>query len=315
MGKDASRETEQRRSNDDKRRESSLEWEQLLWPMYEEGFRHRERWRKRTKEAVDSVTDWAKRDKMGRSFLRTPFPYMASDSRTPTDDDLPWMYLIVGMKLEVFFGLKHVFIREDVYMDLAGHYHLLQQSVLGMVHRGASQRDYRTWWLHIQKDLESAPSPPVHGKGPSAGPTQEHNLPDLRTQGPPDTRSSSQTPGAGLPPAQTRRKTRAQNIAIICGYLEGHPEATNSDIARGTGIDRSQVSRLRKEMKALYPQGGRPGRGTSKDESAEATTSHTCGKCHDPFAGPWHCTLCCSEVEDECRTCHFTNSHPADAIP
>jgi hypothetical protein len=314
MGKDAPRETEQR-SDDDQRRELIQIWEQLLWPMYEEGFRHREHWRQRTKEAVESVTDWARRDETGRVFLRTPFPYMACDSRTLTDDDLPWMYLIVGMKLEVFFGLKHVFIAEDVYMDLAGHYHLLQQSVWGMVHRAASRRDYRTWWLHIQKDLESAPAAAIHGKGLSAGPTQEYNVSHLRTQAPADTRASSQTPGAELPIVRRRRKTRAENIASICGYLEGRPDATNADIARGTGIDRSQVSKLRKQMKSLYPQGRCPGRGTDADESIEDTPSHTCGKCHDPFAGPWHCTLCSCTVEDECRTCHFTNSHPADAVP
>ena len=196
-------------------------WEQVFWPMYEEGFQHQEHWHRRSEEALDSLMDWIGQLATSRRVIQTPFPYMQIDARQPTASDLLWMYLVVGIKLEECFGLKHVFVPDEAYMKLVGERTQLRWSVWGIVHGGASLRDFKAWWLHIQRDLRTAPGRSV--SGPIAG--------NLGTPGAQDDHALPQTANPDPPSPRRRRRTRAENIACICGYLEKHPDATNAEIA------------------------------------------------------------------------------------
>jgi hypothetical protein len=136
---------------------------------------------------------------------------------------------------------------------------------------------------------------------------------------------SSPTPPPA-PPAEVEpetdsrpnRKSKFAKTAAIAEHLHAHPTASSQEVSKATGIDASDVRRLwgplkkaLKEGKAAKPSGWRDADGNIEavDESA------SCGICHDPIREPFECESCKEVIRGECRTCHFTQTHPDEAMP
>ena len=111
---------------------------------------------------------------------------------------------------------------------------------------------------------------------------------------------------------KSKRKTKNEKIALITDALTDNPNATSAEIGRAKGIDESDVRKLWGTIKERMKTGRRH-RGQSKTDIADPSAS--CKDCNAPLSGSFECKFCKNIVVGECKTCHYTNEHPEDAIP
>lgn len=118
-------------------------------------------------------------------------------------------------------------------------------------------------------------------------------------------------------PPTNQRKTKYEKIAAIAKYLQAKPNATSKVIGEAIGIDDSDVRHLwrpikkaMKEGKSALPSGYKnDGRIDGVDESA------ACKYCRVPLGTSFECSECADIITGECKTCHFTQTHPDLATP
>ena len=113
-----------------------------------------------------------------------------------------------------------------------------------------------------------------------------------------------------------KRKTKAEKMALIVDALDKNPNATSVEIGRETGLSDSNVRQHWKGVKRMLKTGVIP-RGSKKDGlivcNAPSASCSICGG--DTLSEPFECKICKEIVSGECKTCHYTNEHPEDAIP
>jgi hypothetical protein len=112
--------------------------------------------------------------------------------------------------------------------------------------------------------------------------------------------------------APVKRKTKVEKTALIIDVLKSNPNAKSAEIELLTGIDESNVRKLWKGPKERM-KAGKVCRGQNKTDIQDPSAS--CSICNDPLSGPFECEICKKIISGECKTCHYTNEHPEDAIP
>jgi hypothetical protein len=119
---------------------------------------------------------------------------------------------------------------------------------------------------------------------------------------------------------RTGRKSKFTKIALIAEYLRLHPAALSREISAATGIHEADVRRLwgpikkaQREGRYFRPRGPRDAHGQVRP-TGKTASCHICG---DPIREPFQCTECEGQplILDECKTCHYTNTHPDKATP
>lgn len=135
-------------------RKNMTQWQTELREAYNIGLAHKEYWQKNVIEAIKSLRQWYDNFTKGNISARYPLPYMKDNSRLPDTEDLPWMYLVLGMKLQEIYSLKRVFIPENVEIEMVGLWNLLEKPVWGIVHGAGSLEDFKTWWGIVKRDIE-----------------------------------------------------------------------------------------------------------------------------------------------------------------
>ena len=114
------------------------------------------------------------------------------------------------------------------------------------------------------------------------------------------------------------RKRRHEKIAAIAAFMEPRPHATSSQVADATGIPASEVRNLWGPIKKRLrkPKGDKPKGHKTDDGRIEAVDdSAICHTCEIPLGAPFECRECGQIIKGECKTCHYTNTHPEKAIP
>ncbi len=130
------------------------QWQSELREAFNIGFAHKEYWQKNTTEVIKSLKQWYADFIEGNISARYPLPYMKDNSRPPDTEDLYWMYLVLGIKLQDVYGLKYIFIPEDVETEMVGLWSLIEKPVWGIVHSAGSLEDFKTWWGIVKRDIE-----------------------------------------------------------------------------------------------------------------------------------------------------------------
>lgn len=115
----------------------------------------------------------------------------------------------------------------------------------------------------------------------------------------------------------TRRKTRFQKTAAIAKYLEARPTSSSKEVGKATGIDDSDVRHLWGPIKRAVKEGKSPlPDGYKYEGRTEAVDlSASCKYCREPLVSSFECNECRGIIVGECKTCHFTQSHPEKAVP
>lgn len=123
-------------------------------------------------------------------------------------------------------------------------------------------------------------------------------------------KSLSETSGNKIKP-----KSKSVKIALIAAYIKEHPEANSPEIAKSTGINGSDVRHLWKPIKQTLRKGKRDRPVTDKKTGEAIDVSASCNICRMPLSKPFECKICKDIITGECKTCHYTNTHPDDATP
>ena len=135
--------------------------------------------------------------------------------------------------------------------------------------------------------------------------------------------ASTKQPGSGgaestgTNTGKPKRKSKFEKIALISAYRKANATATSAEIGKATKIHESDVRRLWQPINKAFQEGKRRrltgskhnGRTELEDESA------SCKICGIPLRESFECELCKQIITGECQTCHYTNTHPKDAIP
>jgi len=139
---------------DYKEREQIQEqWQKEFREAHNTAFKHKEYWRKRAREAIDLVRKWHDNYCVSETG-RTPFPYMnGNNPRLPDSEDVLWMYLVLGMKLQEVYGLRYVFIPDDVEIEMVSLFKYIEKPVWGIVHGAGSLEDFKTYWGYVEQDI------------------------------------------------------------------------------------------------------------------------------------------------------------------
>jgi hypothetical protein len=132
------------------------QWQAELREAFNIGLTHKEHWQKSTTEAIKLLKQWYDDFIKGNITARYPLPYMKDNSRPPDIEDLHWMYLVLGMKLQEIYNLKYIFIPEDVETEMVGLWSLIEKPVWGIVHGAGSLEDFKTWWGLVKHDIEKS---------------------------------------------------------------------------------------------------------------------------------------------------------------
>jgi hypothetical protein len=113
------------------------------------------------------------------------------------------------------------------------------------------------------------------------------------------------------------RMSKAQKLVAITAVLQNRPNATSGEVENTTGIHASDVRRLWGPIKKAMREGRRPKRVGYKNrghtDAVDESTS--CKICNMPLAQSFECRTCNDIIVGECKTCHYTNTHPDDAEP
>ena len=112
-----------------------------------------------------------------------------------------------------------------------------------------------------------------------------------------------------------RRKSKAEKIGIIAAYYKENPGAKSSEIENSTGIDATDVRHLWGPIKQKLQEVKRTKPEIDKKTGEPIDRSASCNICQVPLSDSFECNLCKKTIIGECKTCHFTNTHPADAFP
>lgn len=105
-----------------------------------------------------------------------------------------------------------------------------------------------------------------------------------------------------------------QKIALISKYLKAKPYATSPEIAQATNINEAEVRRLWGPIKTSLRESKRY-KPTVEEGIEYIDDSKECNICQTPISTSWQCAICKEVIVGECKECHYTNSHPEDAIP
>jgi len=115
------------------------------------------------------------------------------------------------------------------------------------------------------------------------------------------------------PANHRRRKSKSEKIALIVDAWEKNPNIKTSDeMGRATGLTAEQVRQVWGIVKTSK-KAGKHYKGQSKTDVIDPSAS--CSICQIPLSGPFECENCKEIITGECKTCHYTNKHPNDAIP
>jgi hypothetical protein len=114
-----------------------------------------------------------------------------------------------------------------------------------------------------------------------------------------------------------KRRSRIEKVAAIATCLKGNPSLSSTDVEEATGIDATDVRHLWGPIKTALKEGKRTRRsGYKNDGKTEGIDeSASCKICNNPLSTPLECDICKEIVKGECKTCHFTNTHPELAVP
>jgi hypothetical protein len=115
-------------------------------------------------------------------------------------------------------------------------------------------------------------------------------------------------------PPKAKSRTKNEKIALIADELGKNPNATSAEIEKVTGIDKSGVRQLWRPIKKMNQRGKLRGYKAEGKTDGE-DTSASCSICRVPLSKPFECSLCKEIISGECKDCHYTNTHPNDAVP
>ena len=134
--------------------------------------------------------------------------------------------------------------------------------------------------------------------------------PDPKTPGSePNGKESSEKP------LRKPRLSMDQKIALVAIAARNNPVASKAAIARQTGIDRSDVSKIMNEeafsQKLAEAEKQHTGVRTQAGGTDGIDHSASCETCQCPIdpEKPFVCSLCDKPISGECKTCHFTNGN------
>jgi len=115
---------------------------------------------------------------------------------------------------------------------------------------------------------------------------------------------------------QGTRKSIEEKTGLIAAHLRKYPNATSSQIGAAIGVDQSDVRRLWGPIKEAMKNGSSRRKGwKNKGVSDCVDESSYCHICKAPLSESMECEICATNIEGECKTCHFTNTHPDQATP
>lgn len=93
-----------------------------LQEPFELGLQYAARWQDYVREAVAIVMQYHARRRQGHKGLRAPFPDMVDSERAGSrqydEGDIPWMFFVLGEKLEGVFDVKGTFVPADLREDI-----------------------------------------------------------------------------------------------------------------------------------------------------------------------------------------------------
>jgi hypothetical protein len=84
--------------------------------------------------------------------------------RPPNEQDLPWMYWVIGWKLDLIFPAS-MFIPYDAELALRRYWLFARTSILDQVKEG-SMSNFQAWWRIVKKDLEDHTDKSGYARGP-----------------------------------------------------------------------------------------------------------------------------------------------------
>jgi predicted RNA-binding Zn-ribbon protein involved in translation (DUF1610 family) len=120
------------------------------------------------------------------------------------------------------------------------------------------------------------------------------------------------------PPSGKARLPRAAAVAAIGAHLKANPLASSTTIEEATGLDAGYVRSLWGPIKKAMKEGKRdkPRGWKRTDGQPEAVDpTATCTICDAPLRERFYCDECGEAIAGECKTCHYTNTHPELATP
>jgi len=148
------------------------DWREGLLEAYEIGLKYKDSWQQQVREVIASVEQYVESLQRGEQPTRAPLPYMEDNRsletslailRFPDPEDMPWMFFVLGWKLEGLFGVKGVFVpadvhsrlREEARSDSGGVWSIVECSVFDRINGDASLDNFKTWWFHVREDLQA----------------------------------------------------------------------------------------------------------------------------------------------------------------
>jgi len=120
---------------------------------------------------------------------------------------------------------------------------------------------------------------------------------------------------SGQQPSKKRRKAE-EKFATILAYMKKYPNATSPEVSKNTGIDQTDVRHRWGPIKKAIQKKRSMDTGSKHDGIIEAEDSSAlCYSCRIPLSKSFECPICRKIITGECKTCHYTNQHPEQAIP
>jgi len=223
-------------------------WRDALGDVYKLGLQHLDYWRSRTKEAIFSMVSYEGNAALFRDDegaydkdvnVKVPFPYMdgmqdwARNFRRPTPNDLPWMYLVTGLKIEGIFSLDDTFVPSDIKGRIrclpAAHF---DGSVWGLLEGEASPQDFAVWAEFIKQDLAGLKPPEGQAKVLEIPPTNLNKV--AKVVGKNHKARKMKTPPQLL--KETRERYIAEELLKI-------PQPTSIELAAKLDCNKSTICR------------------------------------------------------------------------
>jgi hypothetical protein len=166
-----------------KRADEALRAEQKaqLQEPWELGLRCAGRWQQYVRQAVAIVRQYHERHLRGHTGLRAPFPEMIDATlagfRHRDMGDIPWMFFVLGEKLETVFNTKGIFIPGDLYDEIRHFWLYFYPNVHHYAHGRMSADELSDLWVIIRPVLLAEEAEPAEVTSNAGEASESRNAP------------------------------------------------------------------------------------------------------------------------------------------
>jgi hypothetical protein len=129
------------------------QWTEGLRDTWQTALKHKEHWRAKAWQIIELLKQ------SGEDVIQALLPHIANEGsafegfRGPTQNDLPWMYWVLGKALEIVFGINDVLIPREAVKELSSHFGTFDRAINEEIWWSCSLEDCRTYWSFIEADL------------------------------------------------------------------------------------------------------------------------------------------------------------------